>query len=238
MNDEAREKFRARYRAAISPRYSGYLHVAVVLLGAGGLIGWGISQLVDFHWTQLWFVVLTYCIYNWGEWASHRYWGHEKTKLFKFFYQRHTGDHHTFFVEHDMEYQMVLDWRVVVFPIALLVATAVGLATPAGIVAYFVLGWNYGWLAFVTVMSCYLTYEVLHFSYHLQKGSVTERIFKLIPGWTYLRLFHTVHHNRHLMAEGNFNITLPLCDWIFGTLYFSSEDWARAKGIKPVAPAE
>lgn len=236
MNDEAREKFRARYRAAISPHYSGYLHVAVVLLGAGGLISFGISQLQNFHWTQLWFVAFVYIIYNWAEWYSHRYWGHEKTALFKFFYQRHTGDHHTFFVEHDMEYQMVLDWRVVVFPIALLVATTIALAAPAALITYFALGWDYACLAFVTVMSCYLTYEVLHFSYHLQKGSITERLFKLIPGWTYLRLFHTVHHNRHLMAEGNFNITLPLSDWLFGTLYFSSEDWEKSKAA--TTPAE
>ncbi|MBO9403061.1 hypothetical protein [Shimia sp. R9_3] len=238
MNDEAREKFRARYRAAISPNYSGFLHLSVVLFGAGGLISFGISQLENVTLLQILFVVALYVVYNWAEWYTHCFWGHKKTDLFKFFYQRHTGDHHTFFVEHDMEYQMVLDWRVVIFPIALLVATAVVFALPAGLVSYFVLGWNYGWLAFVTIMCCYLAYEVLHFSYHLQKGSVTERIFKLIPGWTYLRLFHTVHHNRHLMAEGNFNITLPLFDWLCGTLYFSSDEWAKAKGRGNTTPAE
>ena len=229
MNDEAREKFRAKYRAGVSQSYSGILHLLTVVFGASALIWWGVSQLVDFHWTQLWFVVALYVVYNWCEWASHRYWGHEKTKLFKFFYQRHTGDHHTFFVDRAMEYEMVLDWRVVIFPVALLVATTVAFSIPAGLVSWFIFGGNYGYLAFITVTCCYFAYEVLHFSYHLPRGSVTERIFRLIPGWTYLRLFHTVHHNRHLMAEGNFNITLPLTDWLLGTLYFDADEGPRRK---------
>lgn len=224
MNDDAREKFRAKYRAGVSPHYSGFLHAATVVIGASGLIWWAASQITEFHWSQLWFVVGLYVVYNVLEWASHRYLGHEKTKLFKFFYQRHTGDHHTFFVDRAMEYELVLDWRVVIFPVALLVAVALTMALPAGAICYWVFGDTYGYLAFITIMSCYLAYEVLHFSYHLPKGSVAERIFRAIPGWTYLRLFHTVHHNRELMAEGNFNITLPLSDWLFGTLYFDAED--------------
>lgn len=220
MNDDAREKFRAKYRANISPRYNGFLHLGTVITVSSLMIGWGITNLVDFHWTELWFVIAVYVAYNWGEWASHRWWGHEKTKLFKFFYQRHTGDHHTFFVERAMEFESVMDWRVVIFPIALLVATALLASIPGGLVSYYVLGGNYGYLFFITMTGCYLAYEVLHFSYHLQHGSLTERMFKLIPGWSYLRLFHTVHHNRTQMAEKNFNITLPLCDWMFGTLSF------------------
>lgn len=181
MNDDAREKFRAKYRSNVSPYYSGFIHVCMVLLGGGSIMYFSLSNIVDFQWTQLWIVAVALLAYNYGEWASHRWRGHEKTKLFKLFYQRHTGDHHTFFVEHDMEYQMVLDWRVVIFPIYLLI-----------------------------VFSVLVT----------------------LPGWKYLRLFHTVHHNRELMAEGNFNITLPLADWLFGTLYFSSEDKPDAKLAK------
>jgi hypothetical protein len=230
MNDDAREKFRAKYRAGVSKNYSGFLHLFTVLIGAGALIWWGVSNLVDFQISQLWYVVFVYVAYNYGEWASHRYWGHEKTKLFKFFYQRHTGDHHTFFEEHAMEYEMVLDWRVVIFPIALLVATTLFISVPGGLLSWALLGGNYGYLFFITMTCCYLFYEVLHFSYHLQRGSLSERIFRKIPGWTYLRLFHTVHHNRELMAEGNFNITFPLCDWVFGTLYFSADDGKSEQG--------
>lgn len=232
MNDDAREKFRAKYRANVSPYYSGFIHVFMVLLGGGSIMYFSLSNIVDFQWTQLWIVAVALLAYNYGEWASHRWWGHEKTKLFKLFYQRHTGDHHTFFVEHDMEYQMVLDWRVVIFPIYLLIVFSVLVTLPGWLLLNFFFNSNIAFLFAAANSFCYLAYEVLHFSYHLPKGSVLERIFCLIPGWKYLRLFHTVHHNRELMAEGNFNITLPLADWLFGTLYFSSEDKPDAKRAK------
>ena len=239
MNNQARENFRAKYRANISPYYNGFVHLFLVLIGAGGVIYWGISQLVNFQFWELWFVVAVYIAYNYGEWASHRYWGHKKTKLLKFFYQRHTGDHHTFFVDKDMEYQFIMDWRVVIFPIFLLVVTILGASIPGGLISYFIFGGNYGYLFFITMTGCYLFYEIMHFSYHLQRGSLLERIFRLVPGWTYLRLFHTVHHNRELMTEGNFNITLPLCDWMLGTLYFSADDAdGEQKKLKQHPPHE
>ncbi|MDA4845154.1 sterol desaturase family protein [Hoeflea poritis] len=224
MKDEAREKFRAKYRANVSPYYSGWVHLFVVLLGGTGLLYFAISRLVDFHYSQLWIVVISLLAYNVCEWASHRWWGHQKTKLFKLFYQRHTGDHHTFFVDRAMEYQMVMDWRVVIFPIYLLVVFTSLVSVPGGLVLSLLFGANIGYLFAATMTSCYLAYEILHFSYHLPRGSLIERVFRLIPGWTYLRLFHTVHHNRDLMTEGNFNITLPLSDWLFGTLYFSADE--------------
>lgn len=229
MNDDAREKFRARYRANISPYYSGFIHVAIVLIMGGGMTWLCLAQVEGFQWPQLWIVAVTLLAYNYGEWASHRWWGHHKTKLFKLFYQRHTGDHHTFFVEHDMEYQMVLDWRVVIFPVYLLVVFTLLVTIPVGAVIYWTLGWNFAFLFAATNSFCYLAYETLHFSYHLPKGSLLERIFSLIPGWKYLRLFHTVHHNRELMTEGNFNITLPLADWLFGTLYFDANDKSKTE---------
>lgn len=229
MNDDAREKFRAKYRANVSGFYSGWVHLFVVLIASGSLLYYGVSQLVDFHYTQLWIVVISLLAYNVCEWASHRWWGHEKTKLFKLFYQRHTGDHHTFFVDRAMEYQMVMDWRVVIFPVYLLVIFTSFVSVPGGFVLQFLFGSNIGYLFAITMTSCYLAYEVCHFSYHVPQGSLLERLFLLIPGWKYLRLFHTVHHNRDLMKEGNFNITLPLSDWLFGTLYFSAEDGPNQK---------
>ena len=34
-----------------------------------------------------------------------------------------------------------------------------------------------------------------------------------------LRQHHIAHHNRKLMTRYNFNITYPICDRLFGTLY-------------------
>jgi sterol desaturase/sphingolipid hydroxylase (fatty acid hydroxylase superfamily) len=34
-----------------------------------------------------------------------------------------------------------------------------------------------------------------------------------------LRQLHTLHHRPELMQTHNFNITYPIGDWLFGTLY-------------------
>ncbi len=34
-----------------------------------------------------------------------------------------------------------------------------------------------------------------------------------------LRRLHTLHHRPSLMQTRNFNITYPIGDWLFGTLY-------------------
>jgi sterol desaturase/sphingolipid hydroxylase (fatty acid hydroxylase superfamily) len=98
----------------------------------------------------------------------------------------------------------------------------------------------------ITAISGYWLYEILHFSYHLPRGSTLERVFAAIPGWKYLRLFHTVHHFRDTMHDVNFNVTIPLTDWVLGTLSFSSGDerapdheWVQARhGSKVSTPAE
>jgi len=60
----------------------------------------------------------------------------------------------------------------------------------------------------------YVHYEVLHTAYHLPEGHwLAQR--GLVRR---LRWLHQTHHDPALMTRYNFNITWPLCDWLFGTL--------------------
>ncbi len=224
MSDESRERFRAKYRAKISPYYSGGIHLMTLCTVAGGLMWFALSNLNGFEWVDLWIVPIAIIGSNIADYSAHRWFGHRKTKIMKLFYQRHTGDHHTFFEEHDMGYQMVLDWRVVIFPIYLIMLFTVLIAVPGGLLLTWLFNMNVGLLFGTVVISQYLMYEILHFSFHVPRSTRTERVFSLLPGWKYLRLFHTVHHNRDMMHDANFNVTFPLTDWLMGTLRFSSGD--------------
>jgi sterol desaturase/sphingolipid hydroxylase (fatty acid hydroxylase superfamily) len=62
-------------------------------------------------------------------------------------------------------------------------------------------------------MSYFLTYEALHFAYHLHPESWVGRL----PLMDVLRRHHTRHHDPKLMGLYNFNITFPICDRVFGT---------------------
>ena len=64
MNDDARERFRTRYRANISPYYSGWIHLFTLLLAGGGLIYFGIDRLVDFRLSELWMIYAAGAVLN------------------------------------------------------------------------------------------------------------------------------------------------------------------------------
>ncbi|MCV6596205.1 MAG: hypothetical protein OIF40_03855 [Mangrovicoccus sp.] len=49
---------------------------------------------------------------------------------------------------------MVLDWRVVIFPVMLLVATTVLASIPGRLVSGLLFGASYSYLFFVTMTSC------------------------------------------------------------------------------------
>ncbi|WP_299728348.1 hypothetical protein [uncultured Endozoicomonas sp.] len=79
---------------------------------------------------------------------------------------------------------------------------------------------NVAFLYAAAAISGYLFYEVMHFSYHIPSGDRAEKCFLLVPGWRQLRQTHILHHKRHKMTEANFNITLPVFDFLLGTLYW------------------
>jgi len=82
---------------------------------------------------------------------------------------------------------------------------------------YFAASENVAWLAVATGIAYFLNYEWLHFAYHCDPQSRIGRI----PGVRTLRNLHLHHHNPRLMTHYNFNITYPIGDWLFRTLYSS-----------------
>ncbi|MEO8877025.1 MAG: sterol desaturase family protein, partial [Polyangiaceae bacterium] len=90
---------------------------------------------------------------------------------------------------------------VIAAPIALLLFT---IATP-----------NVAWIFVAVAIGYFLIYEWLHFSYHLREDSIVGRN-RLLRA---LRRHHQTHHDKALMGKYNFNISFPICDWIFGTTH-------------------
>jgi len=214
--------FRNRYRAAVSPRYSGWLHMFSVALTAAVVIAaalYTISAATLAEWLCL---PLSMLLVNWGEYVAHRWLGHRKTRIGRLFYKRHTGDHHSFFVENAMPYESTRDWRVVLFPAWLIWVFLLFLITP-GVLLLNAL-WSVNAAAFYAAgaIGGYLFYEVMHFCYHLPAGSFMERT----PVLKQLQHLHRLHHRRDLMAASNFNITLPIFDVLLGTLYWESPQTA------------
>jgi sterol desaturase/sphingolipid hydroxylase (fatty acid hydroxylase superfamily) len=88
-------------------------------------------------------------------------------------------------------------------------------AVPVGALLYVLVSPNVGYLFVATAILYYLNYELFHFSYHVDPQSRLGRL----PLIRRLRRNHVQHHDKALMTRYNFNITYPICDRLFGTLY-------------------
>lgn len=209
------EPFRARYRAAIHPRYNAWLHGGFVF-GSGVLVvALFLGQLQAVQPAEWLTVPLALVFFNWGEYNVHIHLGHHKHRLSALFYKRHTGDHHSFFVEGRMRYEGARDWRVILFPAWLIVVFNALLAAPAfWVIAHFNV--NVAALFSATLLGGYLAYEFFHACEHLPPEHVLARL----PWIRHMRQLHRLHHRRDIMQVNNFNITFPLMDWLYGTLYW------------------
>jgi hypothetical protein len=209
------DAYRAHYQDAyVPPGYSGRLHLAVVMIAGAALIGTIAWFYLGDASSRDWLAVpVTLVIASFVEYWAHRGPMHHLTPGLGALYERHTRRHHRFFVLGHMRYRDYRDFHVVLFPPVLIgffgaIAATLGamvglLTTPAA-----------GAIVTITSVAYYLSYELLHLSYHTDGlGSGWGR------GWlAALSRHHHRHHDPQRMAHCNFNLVMPLFDWVFQTL--------------------
>jgi sterol desaturase/sphingolipid hydroxylase (fatty acid hydroxylase superfamily) len=101
-------------------------------------------------------------------------------------------------------------------------------ALPPGLALDALVSPNVGALWVATTIAYVLAYEWLHLSYHLPEDGPVGRLALV----RVLRRHHAIHHAPEFMQRWNFNVTVPLWDWIRGTLYRparAAPDAARAR---------
>lgn len=206
--------FRAHYRAALLPRrYDGRRHVAtVLLLGIAAELALVLGVPHAFAWSHAWVVPVTLVVASFVEYWAHRGPMHHRMPLVAAVFDRHTRRHHRYFTASASRFESHRDGHAVFFPAVLLVffgaicaALGLAVATVASteIAAVFV----------ATAIAYYLTYEALHFAYHCPAHWTLGRL----PLVRVLAHHHRTHHARRHMNKRNFNLVLPLFDWVFGT---------------------
>lgn len=210
---EARAKGRARLHAAIPAGYSPWLHLA-------GTTGVGLVALAASLWglssprpIELLTIPITFLVSNLFEWRAHKDLLHRRQKFAAVLYDRHTPEHHMVFGYDDMA---VRDWRelkLVLMP-AFGVAAVVATMVPLSLLLGRLLGANVGWLFLMTSALYVVGYELSHLSYHLPENSFIGRLWLV----RVLREQHRRHHHPRLMQKWNFNVTIPIGDWLHRTI--------------------
>ena len=206
--------YRDEYRRLfIRPGYRGQNHLALIVticLSVCVFSGLSLREVQPLEWLT---IPLTFLYANLAEYLGHRFVMHRRRPLLGLVYERHTRQHHRFFTDRAMQMENLNDLRAILFPPVLLIFFFTAFALPAGLLLAWLFSANVAWLFVMTAIAYYLSYEVLHLSYHLPLNS---RVLK-IPGMMRLRELHLSHHDPKVMSHANFNITWPICDWLFRT---------------------
>ena len=212
--DEPMDARRDRLAPGIPRRYHPVWFFGASNLVAGFAIVAALAFLDDVRAWDWLIVPAAFLVANWVEYRVHKGPMHHPRAPWQILFERHTRQHHVYFDHTHMSARRDREYYWVFFPwwaVGLVVITAASLALP---LALFISP-NMGLLFFVVGIGYYLTYEWLHLSYHLHPDSAIGRR-RLVRQ---LRRLHTTHHDTALMTRYNFNITFPICDWLFGTLH-------------------
>ncbi len=213
-SDTSNVDYRSRFRSQhIGPWYSGKAHLAFAVIFSLGGIALAVGQLDNVRPVEWLTLPLAFLYANLVEYAGHRWVMHRKVKGLGLIYKRHAGQHHRFFTDEHMALDGWRDCKVVLFPAVLMVFYFGAFAVPLALLLAWLTSVNVAYLFVIVAFGYYLNYELLHLAYHLPEHS---RILKT-PFLRRLRRLHHSHHRQELMAHANFNITYPICDWLFGT---------------------
>jgi hypothetical protein len=216
LSPERRDQIRAAELAAIPRWYSPWGHlaattgVAVITLLVSA---WRLHIANSFAPTDLLVVPLVFMLANFFEWRVHKHVLHRRRRFVEIAYEKHTPMHHMIYVEDDMAIRSTRELRLVLLPALGILGIVVAAAPFATAVGLF---WSEtAGFIFLATCSVYLvSYELLHLAYHLPFDSFIGRR-RMIAA---LRQHHGKHHDPRLMQRWNFNVNVPLFDWIMGTI--------------------
>jgi len=213
----ARDVVRGDALARVPRLYSPWVHLAFPSLVGLGFIAAAARLLDRPSAGELLTVPIVLLLVNVIEWYIHRHVLHRRTWPLDELFWRHTPEHHVIFVRDDMAMRSAREFRLVLIPfygiLAIFVATI-----PVIVALWVLLTPNVALLWVATTMGYVVAYEWLHLAYHLPQ---TNRIGRLRV-ITWLRRHHGTHHVPELMQRWNFNVTVPVADWLLGTIHPST----------------
>ena len=206
-------EFREQQLARIPRWYSPYGHMA-------GTLGVGIiataAALWHLHgvrWAQLLVIPAVFVFSNFFEWWAHKNVLHRPRWPFGILYEKHTPLHHRIYRWEDMAVRDVREFAFVLIPARGVLGIVLS-AAPIAVLAGLLLGPNVGWLTLMSQALYVVAYEMTHLCYHLPPTHPVQRIGVI----RWLSAQHARHHDPALMNRWNFNVTVPLADWVLGTL--------------------
>lgn len=212
MTSAARTEYREEVLARVPRGYSPFLHLVIPSILALGAVDAALSLMRGANWWQFALVPVFAGVMNALEWHAHRGLLHRHLRPLESLYRRHT-QHHAVYVRGDMAMQDPRELKMVLLP-ALAAVTIFAAALPVALLFLFAGQRNLALLWVATSVGYVTVYEWMHLAWHLPEDGLAARL----PVLRSLRRLHDLHHDPRLMHRYNLNVTVPLWDWLRGTL--------------------
>ena len=214
LSQEARNELRQKLLSEIPSWYNPYIHLAVPCTFGILTVIFAIYSIHQLNWLELLTIPLAYIFVNGVEWWAHKYLLHKRSPIAPVLYDQHTPRHHMVYVTEDMAMRHVNEMRLTLIP-AYGVMLIVLVSSPLTLLLYYLVSHNVGFIFLATVVSYAVSYELLHLSYHLPLDHPIGKLSIIKK----LKHHHAVHHNPRIMQNWNMNVTVPLWDFILGTIW-------------------
>jgi len=198
----------------VDPGYSWRWHAVRTLTLATSIGAFGLWLARSAKATDWLFAPVFFVAANAIEWAFHRGPMHRPMRPL-IFYKNHTLLHHRAFHHDHMEVDDLRELGLIMMPWYTLLILF-GIASPIAIVAGLLRGPAVAGLFFVVAAAYFLLYESLHALYHMPVP-LLRRLHLGGPIFRWLQAHHTHHHRLDRMSHVNFNVTIPLTDWLMRT---------------------
>ena len=208
------EEVRQKIVNRIPSWYNPYLHAFIPSFIGLAIIVFSIFLIKEISIVSLVSIPITLFLLFGFEWIAHKHILHTRRPLLGQIYELHELSHHIIYTDKQMAIQEKKElYYIMMPPYAIVLVFCLISPLIFGMAAIFSL--NVACLILITAMFFFLSYEWLHFSYHQPANSWIgrNRIIKA------LRRLHRRHHNPKLMKHWNFNVTIPVFDWILGTYW-------------------
>lgn len=206
------EQIRRELVARIPGWYIPWVHLVGPSLVGLPIVALALSRVRAPRAWELSAVPVLLVLSNFLEWFLHKELLHRRLYGLRFAFERHTPQHHGAFDGSGLAIRDPRELKLVLLPAFGVLALFLG-ALPPGFALAALVTPNLGALWIATTVAYVLAYEWFHLSYHLPEQSLVGRLALV----RVLRRHHAAHHTPELMQRANFNVTVPLWDWLLGT---------------------
>jgi hypothetical protein len=195
--------------------YSPWRHIALTVTIATAFASLGLAlawhaRAVDWVLMPIFFVVA-----NFMEWAVHRFPMHHPLQP-RLMYRNHAMLHHIAFTDHNMPVATTRELGLVMMPWYTMIGLFV-VASPVMVLAGLLRGPGLAGVFLLGAVLYFLFYETTHALYHLPDATLNRMGLGRSAVFRRMQAHHAHHHVLRRMSSVNFNVTVPLMDWLFGT---------------------